>query len=93
MNKREERFYVERAAEMLNVSWTVGEDREIPDFSLPKEIGSSALRFRNCSLVAWEGRARIERQTNQSIKGRLTAIARCMWRRTTSPCSFEYWGP
>ena len=32
MNKRKERFYVERAAEMLDVSWTVGEDREIPDF-------------------------------------------------------------
>ena len=32
MNKHEERFYVERTAEMLNLSWTVGEDRESPDF-------------------------------------------------------------
>ena len=32
MNKHEERFYVERAAEMLNLSWSVGEDRESPDF-------------------------------------------------------------
>ena len=32
MNKWEERFYVERAAEMLKVEWVVGEDRESPDF-------------------------------------------------------------
>ena len=32
MNKHEERFYVERAAEMLGVSWMIGEDRESPDF-------------------------------------------------------------
>ena len=32
MNKHEERFYVERTAEMLNLSWTIGEDRESPDF-------------------------------------------------------------
>ena len=32
MNKHEERFYVERTGEMLSLSWTVGEDRESPDF-------------------------------------------------------------
>ena len=32
MNRHEERFYVERTAEMLNLSWIVGEDRESPDF-------------------------------------------------------------
>ena len=32
MNKVQERIYVEKAADHLNLAWEIGQDREIPDF-------------------------------------------------------------
>ncbi len=32
MNKRHERFLVEEASKLLETKWTIGDDRENPDF-------------------------------------------------------------
>ena len=37
MNKDQERFYVEQAAERLKFSWEILEDREIPDFLISEK--------------------------------------------------------
>ena len=66
MNKREERFYVERAAEMLDVSWTVGEDREIPDFIVTEGDRQFGLEVSEV-FIGHVGRKGSERKAEESI--------------------------
>ena len=66
MNKREERFYVERAAEMLDVSWTVGEDREIPDFIVTEGDRQFGLEVSEV-FIGHMGRKGSERKAEESI--------------------------
>lgn len=66
MNKSEERFYVERAAEMLDVLWTVGEDRECPDYVVTEGDHQFGLEVSEL-FIGHEGKKGADKKAKESI--------------------------
>ena len=66
MNKWEERFYVERAAEMLKVEWVVGEDRESPDFIIAEGNYQFGLEISEL-FIGREGRKGAAKKAEESF--------------------------
>lgn len=66
MHKSDERFYVERAAEMLNALWTVGEDRESPDFIVTEGDHQFGLEVSEL-FIGHEGKKGADKKAKESI--------------------------